>query len=119
MGEDVGYHIDRAASTYYDPNFARQQLGFEFVLDRPGATGNRGIIGVTINKNQADSTAGPWPDVLRKSAALPQNQLYNLYKFRLYPDSMNAIGRISPTYNVAILGIDVESLRRTSDSPPA
>ncbi|MBS1551618.1 MAG: T9SS type A sorting domain-containing protein [Bacteroidetes bacterium] len=30
---------------------------------------------------------------------------------------MNAIGRISPTYNVSVMGIDIESLRPTSDSP--
>jgi|GEM_PF-288412 len=116
MAEDIGYHIDRTASTYLDTTFARGTLGFVFVADRPGTIGTRGLIGVTTNPNMADSTAGPWPDVLRKSS-LPPSQLYNLYKFRLYPDSMNAIGRISPTYNIAVMGIDVESLRPTSDSP--
>ncbi|MEO6696245.1 MAG: S8 family serine peptidase, partial [Ignavibacteria bacterium] len=82
IAEDVGYHIDRAASTYYDPAFARDVLGFEFVADRPGTIGTRGLIGVTINQNMADSCAGPWPDVLKKSATVPAAQSYGLYKFR-------------------------------------
>lgn len=117
MGEDVGYHLDRTGSTYLDTTFARGSLGFRFIADRPGSLGTRGLIGVTINPNVADSTAGTWPDVLGKSLSVPDLQLYNLYKFRLYPDSMNAIGRISPTYNVSVMGIDIESLRPTSDSP--
>ncbi len=118
MAEDVGYHLDRSASTYYDPTFARDQLGFQFIADRPGTLGTRGIVGITTNPGTADSTSGPWPDVLTKSTSLPAGQLYNLYRFRLYPDSMNAIGRISPTYNVAVFGIDLESMRSTPDSPP-
>jgi len=118
FSQDVGYHLDRPLSTYYDPTFARDVLGFEFVADRPGIIGTWGLIGVTINPNMADSTVGPWPDILRKSVTVPSAQLYNLYKFRLFPDSMNAIGRIGTNYNIAIMGIDLESLRPASDSPP-
>ena len=118
MAEDIGYHLDRSASTYYDPTFARDQLGLEFIADRPGTLGTRGIVGITTNPGAADSTAGPWPDVLRKSATIPANQSYALYKFRLFPDSLNGTGRIGPTYNVAVFGVDLESMRSTPDSPP-
>ncbi len=118
MAEDIGYHLDRSASTYYDPTFARDQLGLEFISDRPGTLGTRGIVGVTTNPGAADSTAGPWPDVLRKSTTIPANQSYALYKFRLFPDSLNGTGRIGPTYNVAVFGVDLESMRSTPDSPP-
>ena len=118
IAEDVGYHWDRAASTYVDTDFSRNQLGITFVADRPGTLGTRGIIGITTNPNQADSTAGPWPDVLQKSASLPASQLHSLYRFRLFPDSLNAVGRIGPTYNVAVFGVDLESMRSTPDSPP-
>ena len=118
MAEDIGYHLDRSASTYYDPTFARDQLGLEFIADRPGTLGTRGLVGVTTNPGAADSTAGPWPDVLRKSTTIPANQSYALYKFRLFPDSLNGTGRIAPTYNVAVFAVDLESMRSTPDSPP-
>ena len=118
IAEDVGYHWDRSASTYVDTAFTRSQLGFSFIADRPGTLGTRGIVGVTTNPNQADSTSGPWPDVLAKSGSVPASQLYSLYKFRLFPDSLNAIGRIGTTYNVATFGVDLESMRSTPDSPP-
>jgi len=118
ISEDIGYHLDRPASTYYDASFARNVLGFEYIANRPGTIGTRGLVGVTINTNIADSTSGPWPDLIRKSASLPAKQLYNLYRFRLFPDSVNSTGRLSPTYNIAIIGIDIESLRPTPDSPP-
>ena len=41
MAEDVGYHLDRSASTYVDTAFARGTLGFQFVLDRPTSGANR------------------------------------------------------------------------------
>lgn len=118
MGEDVGYHLDRSSSTYRDTAFARSMLGFEYVADRPGSSGTRGLVGVTINPGAADSTAGPWPDVLRKTSSLSSGQLYDLYKFRLFPDSMNAVGRRGTNYNVAVIAVDVESLRPAPDSPP-
>ena len=118
IAEDIGYHLDRSASTYYDPTFARDQLGLEFIADRPGTLGTRGLVGVTTNPGAADSTAGPWPDVLRKSTTIPANQSYALYKFRLFPDSLNGTGRIGPTYNVAVFAVDLESMRSTPDSPP-
>ncbi|MEO6694909.1 MAG: T9SS type A sorting domain-containing protein, partial [Ignavibacteria bacterium] len=116
IAEDIGYHLDRTASTFYDSSFARSSLGFDFISDRPGSSGNRGIVGVSINSGIADSTVGPWPDVLRKTASVPTSQLYNLYKFRLFPDSMNAVGRLTTTYNVAVIGVDLESMRSTTGS---
>jgi hypothetical protein len=118
IAEDIAYHLDRSGSTYYDATFARDQLGFEYIADRPGSSGTRGLIGITTNPGAADSTAGPWPDVMRKSASIPANQAYSLYKFRLFPDSLNATGRISPNYNVAVFGVDLESMRSAPDSPP-
>ncbi len=116
MSEDIGYQIDRPASLYFDSAFARCALGYQYVADRPGV-GGRGIIGMTINTNLTDSTYGPSSDVIRRSGSLPANQTFNLYRYRLFLDSMNAVGRISPTYNVAVMAADAESLRPVSDNP--
>jgi len=118
MSEDVAYHLDRAASTYVDTAFARGTLGIQYLLNRPTTVGNQGLIGVSINPGLADSTSGPRPEVIRKPDGVPSSQSFRLYRFRAYPDSTNGIGRITPTYNVAIMGVDVESLKRASDSPP-
>jgi len=119
FAEDVGYHLDRAASTYYDAQFARETLGFEFIADRPGSTGNKGFTGVTINSGITDSTVGPWPDVIRKSATLPSAQLFDLYRFKQHPDSMSAVGRVGQNANIAVFGVDIESLRPSLNSPNA
>ncbi|MBK9334352.1 MAG: T9SS type A sorting domain-containing protein [Ignavibacteria bacterium] len=87
------------------------------MADRPGS-GTVGLRGMTLYPNTFDSVSGVWPEVIKKSLSAPQNELYNLYRFRLFPDSINSIGRISPTFNVAIMGIDLESLRPAADSPP-
>ncbi len=116
--EDVGYNLDRTGSTYYDSSFARSTLGFRYIADRPGSSGNRGIKGLTINPGALDSTIGPWPDVLGKSISVPASQLYDLCSFRLFPDSMSAVGRRGVNYNVAVIGIDIESMRPAADSPP-
>ncbi|MBK9332950.1 MAG: T9SS type A sorting domain-containing protein [Ignavibacteria bacterium] len=116
MSEDIGYQIDRPASVYFDSAFARSYLGYQYVADRPGV-GGRGIIGMTINTNLTDSTYGPSSDVIRRSGSLPANQTFNLYRYRLFLDSMNAVGRISPTYNVAVMAADAESLRPVQDNP--
>ncbi len=117
MGEDVGYQFDRSASVFYDSTFCRSMCGFQFVADRPGPVAQRGLIGVSININIADSSNGPSMDVLRRSSSVPVSQGYNLYRYRLFNDSMNAIGRVSPTYNVATFAFDVEALRPAADSP--
>lgn len=117
MGEDIGYQFDRASSIYYDSAFCRSMCGFQYVADRPGPVAQRGLIGVSININIADSSNGPSMDVLRRSASVPPGQTYNLYRYRLFNDSMNAIGRVSPTYNVATFAFDVEALRPAFDSP--
>lgn len=116
LSEDIGYQIDRTASPYFDSAFARSMCGYEFVADRPGV-GGRGVIGVSINIGLADSTYGPSSDVVRRSASVPTSQTFNLYRYRLFQDSMNAVGRISPTYNVAVMAMDAESIRRTPDNP--
>ena len=85
-----GYHLDRSLSPFLDTAFFRTVLGAQYVANRPGATGNNGLVGMTINTDIADSTVGIFPDVLMKSSSAPQSQLYDLYRFRLYPDSMNA-----------------------------
>jgi hypothetical protein len=116
IGEDVGYQIDRVASPTADTAFARSMCGFQFVADRPGV-GGRGIIGVTINVGLPDSTYGPSSDVIARSGSVPSSQTFNLYKYRLFPDSINAVGRVSPTYNVAVMALDAESIRPTPDNP--
>ena len=117
FGEDVGYQLDRSGSTYIDTAFARGMLGFRFIADRPGSVTGQGIIGVTINPGIADSTNGTYPEVIAKSLSVPSSELFHLYRFRNYPDSINAIGRIGTNYNVAVMGVDVESIRRAGDSP--
>ncbi|MBS1517318.1 MAG: exo-alpha-sialidase [Bacteroidetes bacterium] len=116
ISEDIGYQIDRPSSPYYDSAFARSMLGYQYVADRPGV-GGRGIIGITINTNLTDSTSGPSPDVIKRSGSIPSNQTFNLYRYRLFADSMNAVGRLSPAYNVAVMAVDVESLRPVPDNP--
>lgn len=116
IGEDIGYQIDRPASVLFDSVFARSMCGFQFVADRPGV-GGRGIVGVTINIGLPDSTYGPSSDVIRRSASVPSSQTFNLYKYRLFLDSMNAVGRVSQNYNVAVMALDVESIRPTPDNP--
>ena len=71
-----------------------------------------------MNANIMDSTAGPWlgcAEILCFGSF--KSALCNLNKFRQFTDSVNSIGRISPNYNVAVVGIDVESLRPAADSP--
>ncbi len=116
ISEDIGYQIDRSASLYYDSAFARSMCGYQYVADRPGV-GGRGITGVSINTNLTDSTYGPSSDVIKRSVSLPSSQTFNLYKYRLFADSMNAIGRVSATYNVAVMALDVESIRPANDVP--
>ena len=116
IGEDVGYHLDRSGSTYIDTAFARSTLGFQYIADRPGVAAH-GLTGVTINPGLTDSTIGTWPDVLKRSASVPSSQTFNLYKFRLYADSMNAVGRIGTNFNVAVMGVDLESVRPSANSP--
>ena len=116
LSEDIGYQIDRTASVYYDSAFARSMCGYQFVADRPGV-GGRSIIGVTINSGLVDSTYGPSTDVIKKSTSLPSTQTFNLYRYRLFLDSMNAIGRISTNYNVAVMALDAESVRPGGDFP--
>ena len=117
FGEDVGYQLDRTGSTYIDTSFTRGMLGFRYIADRPGTITGQGIIGVTINPGIPDSTNGTYPEVIAKSLSVPVTELFDLYKFRNYPDSINAIGRIGTNYNVAVLGVDVESIKRAGDSP--
>jgi len=116
MADDIGYMIDRPASAFYDSAFARSMLGYQYVADRPGV-GGKGIIGITININLKDSTAGPSPDVIKRSSSLPISQTFNLYRYTLFADSMNAVGNISPTYNVAVMALDAESLRPVAENP--
>jgi hypothetical protein len=71
-----------------------------------------------LNPDLADSTSGPWPDVLKGSSSVPANQLHGLYKFRQYPDSLNGVGRWGTNYNVSVLAVDIESLKPAFDSPP-
>ncbi|HMR40108.1 MAG TPA: S8 family serine peptidase [Ignavibacteria bacterium] len=117
FGEDVGYQLDRSGSAYIDTVFTRGMLGFRYVADRPGSVTGQGIIGVTINPGIADSTNGTYPEVIAKSLSIPISELYDLYRFRSYPDSMNAIGRIGSNYNVAVMGVDVKSIKPAADSP--
>ncbi len=118
MAEDIGYHLDRPASVYYDPDFARSWLGFEYGSDFPGTSGGKGLTGALANPNINDSTVGPRPDVIKKSASIPAYELHELYRFR-GTTQLNGVGRIGETFNVSVMAIDVESLRRATDSPPA
>ena len=113
FSEDIGYNFGRSGSTYLDLNFMNQYLGANYVLDRPGFGGNQGLIGVYINAGLADSTVGSWPDVFSR---FDPPTTYDLYKFR-GDNSINAIGKIVANYNAATFGVDIESLRRTTDSP--
>lgn len=112
FSEDIGYQFGRSGSTYYDINFMNQYLGANYVSDRPTSGGNQGLVGVYINTGLTDSTVGTWPDVLSR---FDPSTTHDLYKFRS-SNTMNAIGKIAATYNVATFGVDIRSLRRASDS---
>ncbi len=113
FSEDIGYQFGRSASTYYDLNFMNQYLGANYVLDRPSTGAAQGLIGVYLNPGMADSTVGSWPDVLSR---FDPPTTHDLYKFRS-DNSINAIGKVGTTFNVCTFGVDIESLRRTTDSP--
>ncbi len=113
FSEDIGYQFGRSASSYYDLNFMNQYLGANYVLDRPSSGASQGLVGVYLNTGLTDSTVGTWPDVLSR---FDTATTHNLYKFR-GDNSINAIGKIGSTFNVATFGVDIRSLRRASDSP--
>ena len=113
FAEDIGYQFGRSASTYYDINFMNQYLGANFVLDRPSSGGNQGLVGLYLNPGMTDSTVGTWPDVLSR---FDPPTTHDLYKFRA-DNSINAIGKVGTSFNVTTFGVDLESLRRTNDSP--
>ena len=113
FGEDVGYNFGRTGSTYLDLDFANNYLGWNYVLDRPATGANQGLIGVTVNPGIADSTIGPWPDVL----ALFGTTSEVLYHFRYDATAYNGIGNKTANFEVATFGVDVESLRPAIDSP--
>lgn len=112
FSEDIGYQFGRTGSTYYDLNFINEYLGWNYLADRPGSAAH-GIIGVSINTGQTDSTIGTWPDCFAPFG--PYSEV--LYRFRNFPDSASAIGNRKPNFEVATFGVDVRSLRRASDSP--
>ncbi len=117
FGEDVGYQFDRSSSAYYDSIFCRSMCGFQYVADRPGPIGQKGLTGITINAGVPDSSTGPSMDVLKISLSVPTGQTANLYKYTEFTDSMNAIGRLSPNYNVAVFALDIEAVRPAYNSP--
>ncbi|MBI2419992.1 MAG: exo-alpha-sialidase, partial [Ignavibacteriales bacterium] len=116
LSEDIGYNFDRTGATLIDTTFTRNWLGIQYAMDRPYSGGAQGVINLTTNETDSISGSG-WPDVLRKSASNPTGR--SLYRFRGMnsTDSVNAVGKISMNYNVAVYGMDVEALRRASDSP--
>ena len=114
FSEDIGYQFGRSTSTYYDPNFMNQYLGANYVQDRPSSGANQGLVGLYLNPGMADSTVGTWPDVLSR---FDPSTTHELYKYRA-DNSINAIGKVGSTFNVATFGVDVRSLRRAVDSPP-
>lgn len=117
FGEDVGYQFDRSSSAFYDSTFCRSMCGFQYVADRPGPVPQRGLTGVTINGGIPDSSNGPSMDVLKVSQSVPTGETANLYRYTIFPDSMNAIGRLSTNYNVAVFALDIEALRPAANSP--
>ncbi|HMQ70766.1 MAG TPA: T9SS type A sorting domain-containing protein, partial [Ignavibacteria bacterium] len=117
FGEDVGYQFDRSSSVYYDSIFCRSMCGFQYVADRPGFIGQKGLTGIGINSDIPDSSNGPSMDVLKISLSVPKGQASNLYKYTEFTDSMNAIGRLSPNYNVAVFALDIEAVRPAYNSP--
>ena len=114
FGEDVGYMLGRSASTYYDLDFVNNYLGWNYLLDRPASGAFQGLIGLAINTGIADSTIGPWPDVLGLFGTTSEA----LYSFRFDPTAYNAIGNKTANFEVATFGVDIESLRPAIDSPP-
>lgn len=118
FGEDVGYTFGRPASTYFDADFANNYLGFDYVADAPNATsGGQGLKGDHIWSNLRDSTAGPWPDVLKRRTGVGTHVLYRFRRHENNPDSANCVGTYRTNWNVAVMGVDVESLRPAVGGP--
>ena len=113
FSEDIGYQFGRSGSTYLDVNFMNQYLGANYVNDRPTSGANQGLVGAYLNTGLKDSTVGTWPDVLSR---FDPPTTHELYKFRS-DNTINAIGKIGTTFNVATFGVDIRSLRRAVDSP--
>lgn len=115
--EDVGYNLDRTGSTNLDTTLARQYLGFVFIADRPATgAGLVGLKGINVLQGQRDSCAGPWPDVMRRSAT-NSNKILTGFRLQSDQDSLNSIGRQATNYNTVTIGLDVESMRNAVDGP--
>jgi hypothetical protein len=63
FSEDFGYQHGRSGSTNLDLDLMNNYFGATFVADRPGSTGNHGMIGQAPHFSGTDSTIGQWPDV--------------------------------------------------------
>ena len=113
FSEDVGYNYARSGSTYQDLNFTQNILGFDYIADRPTSGAAQGLIGDIINPGMRDSTYGAWPEVIKIHSG---TGTHTLDRFRVHstnPDSANGVGSWRTNYNVAVLGLDVESLRNS------
>jgi hypothetical protein len=115
--EDIGYQLDRSASTVRDTAFARQTLGFIYGADRPFTGANQRLVNLTEIRG-ADSTVGTWPDVLRPSGVSGTRPLYWFASQPNRGDSVNAIGRTTTTFRSAVFAVDLRSLRPITAGSP-
>jgi hypothetical protein len=114
--EDVGRHFARTGSSSLDTVFAFENLGFRYLLDRPASGAAQRLVNLTA-LGGADSTVGPWPEVIRPSGVSGVTPLYRFGSMANPGDTLNALGRITPTYRTATFGVDLESLRRPVGQP--
>jgi len=114
IAEDVGYQLGNMTSSSYDLDFCNNYLDFNYLADRPptGSSQTLTWVHMLTVTNHKDSTIGFWPDVLQLYNPF---QGHNLIKYN--DGSANGIGRISPNFNTAVFGLDLESMRLSYFSP--
>jgi subtilisin family serine protease len=113
FSEDFGYQHGRSGSTNLDLDLINNYFGATFIADRPGTTGNHGMIGQAPYFSGTDSTLGSWPDVF----GIYDNQNTVVTHRYRFDNSIHGIGRIMPGYTTQLYGTDAHAMRNASDSP--
>jgi hypothetical protein len=115
FAEDIGYQFGRSASNFYDLDFVNNYLGLNFVSDRPAGLSEHGLVCLWGSyQGTKDSTIGAWPEVF----SLFGPNSVALYRYRMDPLMIAAVGNKTNNFEVSTMGQDVRSLRAAVDSPP-
>jgi subtilisin family serine protease len=113
FSEDFGYQHGRSSSSYLDLDMMNNYLGATFELDRPGSTGNHGMIGQSPYFSGTDSTVGSWPDVF---GIFDNINAVATHRYR-FDNSIHGVARTMPGYTTQLFGTDAHAMRNAPDSP--